>query len=134
MPAGRQKKPPSKVAVGISLAVFALLILLPIFIFGVAPNLEQNVTSTWRCDVTSAEPRESSGGMKGSSTLPSVLLRTTDCGDVVLQKGVTFDNSAALAGDFRPGVYDLRIGWVSANIIRLIPNGLPEVQSYEPVS
>jgi hypothetical protein len=132
-PSRRQKKPPSKLSVGISLVIGGLSLFLLFYVFVLTPILEQNVITTWRCEVTAAEPRESSGGLRGSSTLPSVLLHTRECGDILLQKGVTFDNSTALAADFRPGVYDFRIGWVSANVMKLIPNGLPEAQSYEAV-
>lgn len=131
MPAGRKKKPPSKLAVLASLLVVAVGFALTVFTLFIGPPLENNVLTTWRCTVTSAEPRESSGGFKGSSSLPSVLLHTTECGDVVLQRGVTFDNSARVAAAFEPGVYDFQVGWVSAHIMPLI--GLASVQSYEAV-
>lgn len=114
-------------------SIFLLMVAVVIFVLFVAPGLEKNVLTTWRCDVTSAEPRESSGTFKGSTTLPSVLLRTSDCGDIALQNGVTFDNNTEIAADFVPGTYDFQIGWVSVYLIRLLPNGLPEAQSYEPV-
>lgn len=128
----KPKKPPSRAMVAFSVVVFVLLLAFPVFIFGIAPPLERNVTTTWRCEVTSAEPRESSGGLRGSSTLPSVLLHTVECGDVVLQRGVTFDDMDAVAADFEPGAYDFEVGWVSAHLMTLIPNGLPEVRSYRP--
>lgn len=134
MPAGRRRKPPSRVAVFFSLLVVTLASALTVFTLFIGPPLENNVLTTWRCTVTSAEPRQSNGGFKGSSSLPSVRLHTTECGDVVLQWGITFDNSARVAADFLPGVYDFQVGWVSAHLMPLLPNGLPAVKSYEPVS
>ncbi|MEV7767160.1 hypothetical protein [Microbacterium sp. Kw_RZR3] len=115
-------------------SIFLLMVGVVVFFLFVAPSLERNALTTWQCDVTSAEPHESSGTFKGSTTLPSVLLHTSDCGDIALQNGVTFDNNTEIAADFVPGTYDFQIGWVSAFLIRLLPNGLPEAQSYEPVS
>ncbi|WP_148272839.1 hypothetical protein [Microbacterium testaceum] len=115
-------------------SIFLLMVGVVVFFLFVAPSLERNVLTTWQCDVTSAEPHELSGTFKGSTTLPSVLLDTSDCGDIALQNGVTFDNNTEIAADFVPGTYDFQIGWVSVYLIRLLPNGLPEAQSYEPVS
>lgn len=87
-----------------------------------------------RCEVVSAEPRTSSGGSRGSASTASVLIETSNCGSLVVNRGVTFDNQQEVASSFEPGSeYEFDMGWYSRVVMKRILNDLPTAAEYRLV-
>ena len=87
-------------------AVFLVMCLAILFIFAIGPALERNVVESVQCKVAAAESRTSSGTFKGSSTFPSILVQTADCGDLVIHNGVNCSNQKVIALSFEPACYE----------------------------
>ncbi|MFL4477078.1 hypothetical protein ACIPUB_02240 [Paeniglutamicibacter sp. ORCA_105] len=84
-----------------------------------------------QCEVVSAEPRTSSGGSRGSVSTAGVLVNTSNCGDIYVDRGVSFDNQEEVAASFTAGdEYEFDIGWFSRVIMEGILDRTPSVQDY----
>ncbi|MFL4475196.1 hypothetical protein ACIPVK_14455 [Paeniglutamicibacter sp. MACA_103] len=89
---------------------------------------------TIQCEVVSAEPETSSGGLRGSSSTAGVLVNTANCGDIYVSPGVTFKNQEEVAASFKAGdEYEFDIGWFSRVIMEGILDRTPSVQDYRLV-
>jgi hypothetical protein len=68
--------------------LFWKLLFIPFFIVGVGglfiPQWESIDIEAIQCEVVSAEPRKSSGGLRGSASTAGVLVDTANCGDIVV--------------------------------------------------
>jgi hypothetical protein len=96
-----------------------------------SPLLDRMDVQTVRCEVVSAEPRTSSGGSRGSASTASVLIETSSCGPIVVDRGVSFDNRQEVASSFEPGSeYDFDIGWFSRVVSKGLLRGLPTADEY----
>jgi hypothetical protein len=120
-----------------TLALFATLLAT----FGIvltvlfSPLLDRIDVQRFRCEVVSAEPRTSSGGSRGSASTASVLIKTSNCGHIVVSRGVSFDNRQEVASSFEPGSeYDFEIGWYSRVVMTDILRGLPTADHYRLVN
>lgn len=86
------------------------------------------------CEVVSAEPKTSSGGSRGSVSTPGVLVNTSNCGDIYVTPGATFDNQEDVAASFKAGdEYEFDIGWFSRVVMDGILDRNPSVQDYRLV-
>lgn len=99
-----------------------------------SPLLDRIQVEASRCEVLSAEPRTSSGGSRGSASSASVLIETSNCGALVVNRGVTFDNQQEVASSFvRGGEYEFDMGWYSRVVTKHIFNGIPTAAGYRLV-
>lgn len=99
-----------------------------------SPLLDRIQVEAIRCEVVSAEPRTSSGGSRGSASTASVLIETSNCGPLVVNRGVTFDNQQEVASSFEQGSeYEFDMGWYSRVVTKRILNGLPTAAEYRLV-
>ncbi|WP_434993130.1 hypothetical protein [Arthrobacter sp. Ld5] len=63
-----------------------------------------------------------------------VLVETTDCGPIVIDQGVDFENEEEVASSFAVGSeYDFDIGWYSRVVMKNVLGNLPSAQDYRPV-
>lgn len=106
-----------------ALAGMVLYMLSPIFdTFGI---------ESLRCEVVSAKSKTSSGGSRGSASTAGVLVETSNCGKLVVSKGVTFDSRDEVAASFKAGSkYDFDLGWFSREVSIPILHGIPTVKAY----
>ncbi|TFC59635.1 hypothetical protein [Cryobacterium sp. TMB1-7] len=113
--------------------VFLLLVVFGVgVLFG--PELDLISVESVRCEVVSAEPRSSSGGLRGSASTASVLIQTSDCGRLAITEGVTFDGRQELAASFQVGAeYEFDIGWLSRVIMNDVLHQIQSVQGYRLV-
>jgi hypothetical protein len=99
-----------------------------------SPLLDRIQVEASRCEVVSAEPRTSSGGSRGSASTASVLIETSNCGALVVNRGVTFDNQQEVASSFERGSeYEFDMGWYSRVVTKRIFNGIPTAAEYRLV-
>lgn len=99
-----------------------------------SPLLDRIQVEASRCEVVSAEPRTSSGGSRGSASSASVLIETSNCGALVVNRGVTFDNQQEVASSFEQGSeYEFEMGWYSRVVTKRILNGIPTAAGYRLV-
>ncbi|WP_052690620.1 hypothetical protein [Pseudarthrobacter chlorophenolicus] len=99
-----------------------------------SPLLDRIQVEASRCEVVSAEPRTSSGGSRGSASTASVLIETSNCGPLVVNRGVTFDNQQDVASSFKPGrEYEFDMGWYSRVVTKGMLNGIPTAAEYRLV-
>ena len=114
------------------------LVFLLLVVFGVGvlfgPELDSISVESVRCEVVSAEPRSSSGGLRGSASTASVLIQTSNCGRLAITEGVTFDGRQELAASFQVGgEYEFDVGWLSRVIMKDVLHQIQSVQGYRPV-
>lgn len=101
------------------------------FIFA-GPWLDSKDVQTFQCQVVSAEPRTSRGGSRGSVSTASVLLKTSNCGQLGISRGVSFDNREEIASTFKIGAtYEFDIGWYSRTFFK---NEIQSVRQYRLVA
>ncbi len=99
-----------------------------------SPYLDTIAVKTVRCEIESAEPRTASGGSRGSASTAEVLVETSNCGPVVIDQGVSFDNQEEVAASFRVGSeYEFDIGWYSRVIMKNLRGNYPSAQDYRLV-
>lgn len=99
-----------------------------------SPYLNTLAVETVRCEIVSAEPRTASGGSRGSVSTAAVVIRTSNCGPIALDKGVNFENEDDVASSFTVGAeYDFDIGWYSRVVWKGVLNNIPSAQDYRPV-
>ena len=118
-----------------SLAWVAFLLMVVVFL-GVmfSQQLDSVAVETVRCEVVSAEPRSSSGGLRGSASTASVLIQTSNCGRLAITEGVTFDGRQELAASFQVGAeYEFDVGWLSRVIMKDVLHQIQSVQGYRLV-
>ena len=118
-----------------SLAWVAFLLMVVVFL-GVmfSQQLDSVAVETVRCEVVSAEPRSSSGGLRGAASTPSVLIQTSNCGRLAITEGVTFDGRQELASSFEVGAeYEFDIGWFSRVIMKDVLHQIQSVGAYRLV-
>jgi hypothetical protein len=78
---------------------------------------------------TGSEP--CSGGSRGSASTASVLIESSNCGFLVVDRGATFDNQQVVASAFEQGSeYEFDIGWYSRFVMKRLLNGLPTAADY----
>jgi hypothetical protein len=113
--------------------VFLLLVVFGVgVLFG--PELDSISVESVRCEVVSAEPRSSSGGLRGSASTASVLIQTSNCGRLAITEGVTFDGRQELAASFQVGAeYEFDVGWLSRVIMKDVLHQIQSVQGYRLV-
>lgn len=124
--------PSARRRVGSIAVVFAAVVLV-CTVGGVlfSPLLDRIQVETSRCEVVSAEPRTSSGGSRGSASTASVLIETSDCGPLVVSRGVTFENQQEVASSFEQGSeYEFDMGWYSRVVTKRLLNGIPTADKY----
>jgi hypothetical protein len=98
------------------------------------PILNSVGVESLRCEVVAAEPKTSSGGSRGSASTAGVLVETSNCGKIVVSKGVTFDSQEEIAASFQTGSeYEFDLGWFSRVITMDIRNGIPSARAYRLV-
>jgi hypothetical protein len=112
------------------------LIMLVMFLFlASSAYLDTLAVETVRCEIVSAEPRTASGGGRGSVSTSEVLVETADCGPVVIDQGVDFENEEEVASSFAVGSeYEFDIGWYSRVVMKNVLGNLPSAQDYRPAS
>ena len=99
-----------------------------------SPVLDSIAVESVRCEVVSAEPRSSSGGLRGSASTASVLIQTSHCGRLAITEGVTFDGRQELAASFQVGAeYEFDVGWLSRVIMKDVLHQIQSVQGYRLV-
>lgn len=121
--------PPKKPTIMLRLSVllFSLMVVFGVVILA-SPWLDTRDVQPIRCEVVSAEPRTTSGGLRGSVTTRSVLVETQDCGPLAIHWGVTSDSQDELASSFTPGAtYEFDIGWFSRTFFK---NGIQSARDY----
>lgn len=100
-----------------------------------SPYLSTVGIQTVQCEIVSAEPRTASGGSRGSVSTAAVVIRTSDCGSIALDKGIDFDTQADIASSFKPGdEYEFEIGWYSRVIWKNVLGNIPSAQEYRKAS
>jgi hypothetical protein len=105
---------------------------LAFFFLASSPYLDTLAVKPMRCEVVSAEPRTASGGGRGSVSTSEVLVETTDCGPIVIDQGVDYENQEEVAASFKPGSeYEFDLGWYSR--FRKNFDDLPSAQDYRLV-
>ena len=115
---------------------FIVFLLMVVFGVGVlfGPELDSLAVESVRCEVVSAEPRTSSGGLRASASTRSVLIETSNCGRLAIERGVTSDGQQELASSFQVGAeYEFDIGWLSRVIMKDVLHQIQSVQGYRPV-
>ena len=105
---------------------------LAFFFLASSPYLDTLAVKPMRCEVVSAEPRTATGGGRGSVSTSEVLVETTDCGPIVSDQGVDYENQEEVAASFKPGSeYEFDLGWYSR--FRKNFDDLPSAQDYRLV-
>lgn len=101
------------------------------FVFA-GPWLDTKDVQTFECEVVSAEPRTSSAGIRGSVSTASVLVKTSNCGQLAINRGVSFDNREEVASTIKIGAnYEFDIGWYSRTFFK---NEIQSVRKYRLIA
>jgi len=123
--------------------LLVLFVVLPVLLLGVAPGVaeqyDRSHLMTVTCDVVDASPAStSSRSLRGiGATGVQVVIETSDCGKLLLQKGVSDQNAASLATELSRGrTHEFQVGPVAWNTkaITGLMDVSPEAYSYAPVS
>lgn len=126
-------KAPKRRTFWLSFSVFLLMVV----VFGgvmFSSQLDSIAVESVRCEVVSAEPRTSSGGLRASASTRSVLIETSNCGRLAIERGVTSDGQQELASSFQVGAeYEFDIGWLSRVIMKDVLHQIQSVQGYRLV-
>ena len=73
-------------------------------------------------------------GREVPASSASVLIETSNCGALVVNRGVTFDNQQGVATSFEQGSeYEFDMGWYSRVVTKRIFNDLPTAAGYRLV-
>lgn len=112
------------------------LVMFAMFFFLISsPYLDTLAIETVRCEVVSAEPRTASGGSRGSVSTSEVLVETSNCGRIIIDQGVDFENQEEVASSFAVGSeYEFDMGWYSRVVMKNEYGNLPSVQDYRLVN
>jgi hypothetical protein len=113
----------------------ALLMFVTVIFIVSSPYLNTLAVETVRCEIVSAEPRTTSGGGRGSVSTAAVVIRTSNCGSIALDRGISFDIQDDVAASFERGAeYEFDIGWYSRVVWKGVLNNIPSAQDYRPAS
>lgn len=64
-----------------------------------------------RCAVTSGDAQANSSSYRGiGGSTPQVVIRTSDCGSLIIRQGVTRANRESIASELKPGTYSIDVG------------------------
>lgn len=123
--------------IGIS-AVFRLVNFLDFYvaITLMSPWLDTLDRRSWQCEIVSAEPVQSRAGLRGSVSIPHILVKTKNCGSINVEgKTGNSDNWEQAAASFEPGSQWLfEIGWYSRFVGKLIKRQSPSSEIYRKLA
>ncbi len=98
------------------------------------PALDSIAVESLQCKIVSAKAESSSGGTRGSASTAGVLIETSNCGQVHISRGVSFDSQDAVASSFSVGSeYEFDLGWFSRVVTKDIRKGIPTALEYRVV-
>lgn len=112
------------------------LLLVSVLVFAVflAPRLDETDYEWMTCTVVSSELNQSPGESAGRFSITGVTIHTENCGEVLLQQGVTADTAESIANETGPGsVVEFEFGWLSRHAMNGLPFFPVRAQSYSVV-